>query len=123
MVDQLGGRAMPDDPCCEGDQDVSRRRLLEKAALALGAATSVVAARTALARSSDVIIDSAGRVLVEGTTLPAQGPEGSFEEAQSNKRKTEDPNMACVNAQGCTARPNTGCVNKGGCAKLAPSRS
>jgi hypothetical protein len=114
---------MPSDPFSEGDEDVSRRRLLEKAALAVGAATSVVvAARTALARSSDVIMDSAGRVLVEGTTLP-QGPEGSFEEAEGTKRQIEDPNKACVNTQGCTARPNTGCVNKGGCAKLAPNRS
>jgi hypothetical protein len=54
----------------ETGRDVSRRGLLEKAALVVGgAATAVVAARSALARPSDVSIDSSGRVAIDGTTL------------------------------------------------------
>src|SRR5436309_7095240 len=75
------GCVMSKDPRSKGDQAVSRRGLLGKAALAVGAATSLVAARSALARSSDVVMDSAGRVLINGAALPAQRPEGSFEAA------------------------------------------
>src|ERR1700730_15411371 len=107
---------MSKDPISEGDQDVSRRRLLEKAVLAVGAATSVVAARSALARSSDVAMDSAGRVLLRGDALPAQRPEGSFEVAAG----TNGGN--CVNTSSCTGSINSGsCTNKLTC--LAPSRA
>jgi hypothetical protein len=107
---------MSKDPISEGDQDVSRRRLLEKAALAVGAAASVVAARSALARSSDVAMDSAGRVLIHGAALPAQRPEGSFEVAAG----TNGGN--CVNTSSCTGSINQGsCTNKLTC--LAPSRA
>ena len=51
------GVRMSKDPIGKGDPRVSRRGLLEKAALVVGAATSAAAARTALARSSDVVID------------------------------------------------------------------
>lgn len=91
---------------------VSRRRLLEKAALAVGAATSVVATRTALARSSDVVMDSAGRVLIHGAALSAQRPEGSFETAL-------DTNDTCTNGSECT-NPNNRCQNAKTC--VAPSR-
>jgi len=106
---------MPKDPISKSDRDVSRRRLLEKAALAVGAATSVVAARTALARSSDVVMDSAGRVLIHGTALRTQRPEGGFETAASSNDK-------CINQYNCT-----GSTNKGGCSNekecVAPSRA
>lgn len=106
---------MSKDPI-KGDQDVSRRRLLEKAALAVGAATSVVAARSALARSSDVAMDSAGRVLIHGVALPAQRPEGSFEVARASNGGN------CINTAACTGTINSGaCTNKGAC--LLPSRA
>jgi hypothetical protein len=106
---------MSKDPISEGDQDVSRRRLLEKAALAVGAATSVVAARSALARSSDVAMDSAGRVLIHGAALPVQRPGSSFEVAASNGGN-------CVNYDSCKGSINSGaCTNKATC--LLPSRT
>src|SRR5438552_1313747 len=111
---------MSKDPKREGDPGVSRRGLLEKAALAVGAATSVVAARSALARSSDVVMDSAGRVLINGAALPAQRPQGSFEAAVVRNRE----NTSCTNSLGCTGGTNTGCNNTRGCAKgLAPTRA
>jgi hypothetical protein len=110
---------MSKDPTRKPDRDVSRRGLLEKAALAVGAATSVVAARSALARSSDVVMDSAGRVLIGGSTLAVQRPEGSFEEAAV--RKSE--NNSCTNSAGCTGGTNTGCNNTKGCAKASPTRA
>ena len=109
------GCAMSKDPISKGDQDVSRRRLLEKAALAVGAATSVVAARTALARSSDVVMDSAGRVLIHGAALPTQRPEGSFEAARMGT------NDQCTNDYSCTGGSNKGCANAKTC--VAPSRT
>jgi hypothetical protein len=102
---------MSKDPKSDGDQDVSRRRLLKKAALAVGAATSVVAARTALARSSDVVMDSAGRVLIHGAALPTQRPEGSFEAA----RMGMGTNDQCINGGPCTGGNNKGCTNQGNC--------
>jgi hypothetical protein len=102
---------MSKDPKQEGNAGVSRRGLLEKAALAVGAATSVVAARTALARSSDVVMDSAGRVLVDGAALPA--PEGGFKEARVRNRD----NTSCTNSGGCGGGTNTGCNNTKGCVK------
>jgi hypothetical protein len=110
-VANSGGAAMSKDPKREGDQGVSRRGLLEKAALAVGAATSVVAARTALARSSDVVMDSAGRVLVDGAALPP--PEGGFKEAVVRNRD----NTSCTNSAGCGGGTNTGCNNTKGCVK------
>jgi hypothetical protein len=108
---------MSKDPIGEGDQDVSRRRLLEKAALAVGAATSVVAARSALARSCDVAMDSAGRVLIHGAALPAQRPEGSFEVAAGGANGGN-----CVNTSSCTGSTNWGaCTNQKTC--LLPSRA
>jgi hypothetical protein len=106
---------MPKDPISEGDQAVSRRRLLEKAALAVGAATSVVAARTALARSSDVAMDSAGRVLIHGSAVPGQWPEGSFQTAAGNAGN-------CVNTASCAGTVNGGaCTNQKTC--LLPNRA
>src|SRR5438876_4601513 len=90
------GCVMSKDPRSKGDQAVSRRGLLGKAALAVGAATSLAAARSALARSSDVVMDSAGRVLITGAALPAQRPEGSFEEAVVRNRD----NTSCTNEIG-----------------------
>jgi hypothetical protein len=106
---------MSKDPTRKPDRDVSRRGLLEKAALAVGAATSVVAARSALARPSDVVMDSAGRVLIGGSTFAAPRPEGSFEEARDNN--------SCTNSAGCTGGTNTGCNNTKGCAKASPTRA
>jgi|SRR6185312_11730523 len=100
---------MSEDPKSDGDPGVSRRGLLEKAALAVGAATSVVAARTALARSSDVVMDSAGRVLIQGSALPTQKPEGSFEAA---RMATNDQ---CQNGGPCTGSDNKGCSNAARC--------
>src|SRR5689334_2687432 len=106
---------MSKDPISEGDQDVSRRRLLKKAALAVGAATSVVAARSALARSSDVAMDSAGRVLIHGAALPAQRLEGCFEVAAGNEGN-------CINTSSCGGTQNGGaCTNQKTC--LLPSRA
>jgi hypothetical protein len=110
---------MSKDPTRKPGQDVSRRGLLEKAALAVGAATSVVAARTALARPSDVVMDSAGRVLIGGSTFAAQRPEGSFEEAAIRNRD----NTSCTNAGGCGGGTNTGCTNTKGCLKASPTRA
>ncbi len=105
------GSTMSKDLKSEGGAGVSRRGLLEKAALAVGAATSVVAARTALGRSSDVVMDSAGRVLVDGAALPA--PEGAYKEAILRNRD----NTSCTNAGGCGGGTNTGCNNTRGCVK------
>ena len=114
MSGQLVGCAMSKDPISEGDQDVSRRRLLEKAALAVGAATSVVAARSALARSCDVAMDSAGRVLIHGTALAT---EGSFEVAAGS---TNGKN--CTNGSSCSGTQNAAsCSNQAQC--VAPSRA
>lgn len=115
LTGQLGGRAMSKDPINKGDQGVSRRGLLEKAVLAVGAATSAVAARTALARTSDVVIDSEGRVRIDGATLPAPKPQGSFEEAKGKLRAGE--NTSCANTGGCGGGSNTGCSNTRGCVK------
>jgi hypothetical protein len=104
---------MSKDPISEGDQDVSRRRLLEKAALAVGAATSLVTAGAALARSSNVVMDSAGRVLIDGATIRAQKPEGSFEEAAAGA------NDGCLNPTKCTSGDNKGCENIQSCVKPA----
>jgi hypothetical protein len=104
---------MSKEPISESDQDVSRRRLLKKAALAVGAATSVVAARTALARSSDVVMDSTGRVLIHGAALAA--PEGSFETA------LEGENAGCNNDLSCTLGSNKQCTNTTLC--VAPKRA
>ena len=108
---------MSKDPISEGDQDVSRRRLLEKAALAVGAATSVVAARSALARSCDVAMDSAGRVLIQGAALATQRPEGSFEVAAGSSNGNN-----CTNGSSCSGTQNAGsCSNQSKC--VAPSRA
>jgi hypothetical protein len=104
---------MSKDPISEGDQDVSRRRLLEKAALAVGAAASAVAARTALARSSDVVMDPDGRVLIHGAALRTQRPEGSFETALAS-------NDTCTNDYSCSGT-NKGCSNAKDC--VAPRRA
>src|SRR5437763_3667310 len=105
---------MAKDSTSQDDQDVSRRGLLEKAALAVATATSLVAARTALARSSDVVIDSAGRVLINGNALTAQRPEGSFEAAATSNNDT------CTNDYSCTGGTNKGCSNAKNC--VAPVR-
>jgi hypothetical protein len=111
-----GASAMSKVPINEGDPDVSRRGLLGRAALAVGAATSVVAARTALARSSDVVIDSAGRVLINGAALPAQRLEGCFETADSTN------GGGCTNGSSCTGTSNGGnCSNQKTC--VAPTRA
>jgi hypothetical protein len=102
---------MSKDPKSDGEPGVSRRELLEKAALAVGAATSVVAAQTALARSSDVVMDSAGRVLVRGSALSTQRPEGSFDEAA----KLMGTNDQCNNGGPCTGSDNKGCSNAPRC--------
>ena len=108
---------MSKDPISEGDQDVSRRRLLKKAALAVGAATSVVAARSALARSCDVAMDSAGRVLIHGAALNTQRPEGSFEVAAGSSNGNN-----CTNGSSCSGTQNAGsCSNQAKC--VAPSRA
>lgn len=108
---------MSKDPTNEDDGAVSRRRLLEKAALAVGAAaTSVVAARTALARPSDVVIDSAGRVLINGAALPAQRLEGCFETTDSTNQGS------CTNGSSCTKSTNaSNCSNQNTC--VAPGRT
>jgi len=117
MSGQLVGCAMSKDPISEGDQDVSRRRLLEKAALAVGAATSVVAARSALARSCDVAMDSDGRVLIHGAALATQRPEGSFEVAAGSSNANN-----CTNGSSCSGTQNGGsCSNQASC--VAPSRA
>jgi hypothetical protein len=102
---------MSKNPKSDGDPGVSRRGLLGKAALAVGAATSVVAARTALARSSDVVMDSAGRVLVRGSALSTQRPDGSFDEAA----KLMGTNDQCNNGGPCTGSDNKGCTNAAHC--------
>lgn len=122
--------------------NLTRRGILEKAALMVGAATSVATAESALARTADVAIDSAGRVLIGGAPLsPGAKSEGTFEEARgggggggskpsgvNGARKAD--NMGCTNTGGC-AKPastkavapkkkglNTGCTNTGGCRSL-----
>ena len=108
---------MSKDPIGKGDPRVSRRGLLEKAALVVGAATSAAAARTALARSSDVVMDSAGRVLVDGAALPAQRPEDRLAAVRNRD------NTSCTNSAGCGGGTNTGCSNTKGCVKAAPTRA
>jgi hypothetical protein len=120
-----------------GTKGVSRRAVLKNAALGVGAAATVASAGSALARTADVIMDSAGRVIIDGAPVP---PDGSFQEARggggggstgskasgvSGTRKAD--NFGCTNAGGC-ARPaavqkavtpkkgnNYGCTNTAGC--------
>ncbi len=108
---------MSKDPITEGDQDVSRRQLLEKAVLAVGAATSLVTAGAALSRSSNVVMDSAGRVLIDGATIRAQKPEGSFEAAAGSSNGNN-----CTNGSSCSGTQNAGsCANAKNC--VAPNRA
>jgi hypothetical protein len=102
-------------------QSVSRRGLFGKAALVVGAATSAAATRTVLARPSDIVMDSTGRVLVDGAALPGQKPEGSFLEAATRKALGDGSNNACTNAGGCGGGTNTGCQNTKGCVEAHPA--
>ena len=66
----------PENKAVETDREVSRRKVLGKAALVVGGAVATVAsgvdARIALARPSDVSIDSSGKVTIKGTVLAEQ---------------------------------------------------
>jgi hypothetical protein len=75
--------------------EISRRALIEKAVLVVGAsAASVSAVQTAFARSSDVSIDSSGKVKIDGATVVAQ---------------TDKPKK--TPKKGARALDNTGCAN------------
>ncbi len=102
---------MADDPKKDDQTDVSRRSAL--GSLTIGAATSLLAARSALARSSDVMIDSAGRVLIQGTAHSTPRPEGSFDTASNNDK--------CANQYSCTGGSNKGCTNDKEC--VTPGRA
>src|SRR3954453_11999111 len=66
----------PENKAVDTDGKISRRKVLGKAALAVGGAVAAVAsgvdARIALARPSDVSIDGSGKGTVNGTVLAAQ---------------------------------------------------
>jgi len=106
---------MSDKSKGDGDRSVSRRGLFGKAALVVGAATSAAATRSVLARPSDIVMDSSGRVLVDGAALPA--PEGSFLEAAVRNKD----NTSCTNSGGCGGGTNTGCTNTRGCLEAKPT--
>jgi hypothetical protein len=97
-------------------QGVSRRGLF--GTLVVGAATSA-AAQTVLARPSDIVMDSAGRVLVDGAALPA----GSFQVAATKRAVRDRDNTSCTNSGGCGGGTNTGCTNTKGCLEAAPGRT
>jgi hypothetical protein len=101
-------------------KDISRRGLLGSAALAVGAAASVVTARVALARSADISLDSSGRVLVNGATVPDAAGEDGMRMAATPKKgiNTSCGNNSCkqkpVSAKPATAtQPSSGTSGAG----------
>ena len=86
----------------ESAKSISRRGLLGTAALALGAATSAVAARSALARSADVALDSQGRVVVDGNVIRVAAKKETG--ASGGKKTLEGHNEQCTNTA-CAASP------------------
>lgn len=99
-------------------REVSRRGLLEKAALVVGgAATSVVAARSAFARPSDVSIDSSGRVAIDGTTLGGDDIESGTpgEPIRGTKIASRNKIKRCQVT-------NNGCPGGGGVERTAPKQ-
>ena len=85
----------------ESVKSISRRGLLGTAALALGAATSAVAARSALARSADVTLDAQGRVVVDGNVIRIAAKKTGD---SATGKKMESQNEKCTNV-GCAASP------------------
>jgi hypothetical protein len=86
--------------------DVSRRDVLGKAALVVGgAAASVVAPDSALARSADVSIDASGRVMMKGAVIgrPAHpGADGAIEkELQLAAQATKSPARIRIRNEWC----------------------
>lgn len=86
----------------ENSKNISRRGLLGTAALALGAATSAVAARSALARSADVALNSQGRVIVDGNVVRVAAKKAT--DTSSGKKLQESHNEKCTNTA-CAAQP------------------
>ena len=75
--------------------DSSRRKLLSTAELLAGAVASVVTTETALARPTDVFLDSSGRVHIKGTTA-----QGTTERIQTARRMNFLDQCSC---KVCTA--------------------
>src|SRR6516225_2701535 len=98
MCGRLGSALCPRAPKATAIRALAGADHWKKAELAVGAATSVAAARTALAGSSDVGMDAEGRMLISGAVLSTQRPQGSFEEAAVRNRD----NNSCSNSGGCT---------------------
>jgi hypothetical protein len=96
-----------------GTKGVSRRAILKNAAFGVGAAATVAGAGSALARTADVIIDSAGRVIIDGAPVP---PDGSFQEARGGGG---GGGGKASGVSGTRKADNFGCTNAGSCAKPA----
>jgi len=105
---------MSDKPKDNSDPNVSRRGL---AGIIIGAATSVASTRAAVARPSNIVLDSSGRVIVDGAALSAPTPDERLREAKARLRS----NNACNNTGGCTGSDNVGCSNTAACVK--PNRA
>jgi hypothetical protein len=91
-------------------KDISRRGLLGTAALVVGAATSAMAARTALAKATDISLDSQGRVVMDGTLVREAANKKNTGGATGSK-KMDSHNERCTNA-GCAAQPAAATSNK-----------
>jgi hypothetical protein len=89
---------------CETCGEISRRVLLAKAALvAGGSAASVATVQTAFARSSDVSIDSSGKVKIDGAIVVAA-------KKSPTPKRARDTNGGCLNVFFRCA-DNVSCVN------------
>lgn len=95
---------MSDEPTNPKDsaKDISRRGLLGTAALVVGAATSAMAARTALAKATDVSLDSQGRVVIDGNLVREAAKKNTG--ASTGTKKMDSQNEKCTN-MGCAAQP------------------
>jgi hypothetical protein len=91
-------------------KDISRRGLLGTAALVVGAATSAMAARTALAKATDVSLDSEGRVVMDGT-LVREAANKKNTGGATGAKKLDSRNEQCTNV-GCAAQPASATAKK-----------
>jgi hypothetical protein len=83
-------------------KDISRRGLLGTAAIVVGAATSAMAARSALAKAADVSLDSQGRVVIDGNLVREAASKKSG--SASGTKSMESHNEKCTNTA-CAAQP------------------
>jgi selenophosphate synthetase-related protein len=82
-------------------KDISRRGLLGTAALVVGAATSAMVGRAALAKATDVSLDAQGRVVIDGNLVREAANKNS---GGATGTKKTGHNEQCTNTA-CAAQP------------------